>query len=134
MTHVRVGSCRDDFLLAADFDDCRSESIFPEHEKHGEEAERDQDISYDADVGRNRGPSETMVKRGNHEHGDKCYRREELYDLLTFLRLVARACIHPPLEELRIVFREIESDRERRPKKYYEKDPRLPVVDGPSHN
>src|SRR5882757_1993012 len=113
MTHVRVGSSRYNLLLAADFDDCRSESIFSEHEKHGEETERDQDISYDADVGRNRGPSETMVQRGNHEYGDKCYRREELYDLLAFLRLVARARVYPPLEELRIVFREVESDRKR---------------------
>src|ERR1700730_17440071 len=66
-----------------------------------------------ANIRRHRRPGKTMIDCGEHQHRDKCDQCEDLNDPLAPILLGAGARIHPPLQQLRIVLRKVERDRER---------------------
>src|ERR1700722_13715506 len=131
MTDQGVWSCRYDFLLGLDIDNRRGKGIFLEHEKYDEEPEHNKNIPCYRYRRRDRRPHEAVIKRGENKDCNKCYGSHELYDLLAVFLLGARPRIYPPLQELRIVFYKIQGDRQQRRGKYGQKNPRLPVIEGP---
>src|ERR1700722_13022752 len=72
-----------------------------------------------------------MVECGDHKKRDECHCGEGLDDVLAPLLLGAHARTYPPLEEFRIIFHQVNSDRERAREKNHDNNPRLPIVERP---
>ena len=54
-----------------------------------------------------------VIKRWDNKHRDEHYRREGLYDLLAHLFLGDWASSHPALQELWVLFHEVQGDCQR---------------------
>src|ERR1700722_11314993 len=72
-----------------------------------------------------------MVECGDHKKRDECHCGEGLDDVLAPLLLGAHARTYPPLEQFRIIFHQVNSDRERAREKNGDNNPCLPIVERP---
>ena len=128
MPQQRVRATRDHLLVIGDFDGGGGKTVFAKHEKYRDPADRHQTIPGQRREGPHLRPAEAMIERGNHEQADESDRRDRHDDLLRGGLLRARPSPHPPRQELRIRYHEIDGNRQRRDKIKDEERPRLPVV------
>ncbi len=76
-------------------------------------------------------PREAVIERGENDEADESQRRENHDDLLSLLLLGGRTAAHPSRQKLRVLYHEVNGDRQRRREIYAEENPRLPVGERP---
>src|SRR6185437_15732056 len=113
------------------FNGRRGKAIFPEHEKNTGPAKHDERVARQGRVKRHVRPAEAVIDGGNHEKPDEAERRHAHDDLLNRLLLGKGSAAHPPRQQRRVLFHQIEGERERACKIHGEEHPSLPVRERP---